>query len=180
MRFILKLTQERLQELLTYNPETGIFTWNINKSSKAQKNSVAGCSDNYGYIIITIDNKPYKAHRLAFLYVSGYTPELYVDHIDRDKANNKWANLREVSPTCNRRNLDTSTRNTSGVIGVCWDKRSAKWKVRIATPLVITIGHFTSLLDAAEARWKAEVKYNFPNCNTTSSAYKYLKDHGII
>lgn len=44
----------------------------------------------------------------------------------------------------------------------------------------VFLGYFKSKLDAAQARWDAEVKYGYPNCNTTSSAYLYLKEHGAL
>ena len=79
------LTQERLKQLLYYNPVTGIFTWRKNRTFTALKNTEAGriASDKYTYYrIIYIDNKPYKAHRLAFLYVNGCFPKDQIDHID--------------------------------------------------------------------------------------------------
>lgn len=176
-----KLTQERLKELLHYDPETGVFIWN--KSGFGfKKDKITNClHKNSGYIVIRVNNKLYKAHRLAFLYMEGYLPENEVDHIDRNRSNNKWNNLREVSRSCNVRNSNVPKNNKSSIKGVYYDNNLKKYRSRIVIKnKSISLGCFISLLDAAKARWQAEVKYNFPNCNTTSSAYNYLKEHGDI
>ena len=176
-----KLTQDRLKELLDYDPETGIFINKTNRGKKIKKGSKTGHLDKDGYWQICIDYKNYRAHRLVFLYMEGYLPENGIDHIDRNKLNNRRNNLREVSQTCNRRNCNIYKANKSGVTGVCWYKRDKKWEVSIRNfGKKIFCGYFENIIDAAKARWEAEVKYNFPNCNTTSSAYNYLKDHGAI
>lgn len=81
------LTQSELKNKLTYNPETGLF---------GRKNKIAGSLRPNGYIQIGINKKLFRAHRLAFLYMTGEWPKSDVDHIDMDRKNNKWANLREA------------------------------------------------------------------------------------
>ena len=170
------LTQNRLKELLHYDPETGIFTWRVSRRG-AKSGSVAGVHDN-GYIRIKIDYELYLAHRLTFLYMEGYFPEYHVDHKNRIRDDNRWSNLRHVSRQCNQRNASIAKDNTSGITGVCWHKNNKKWMSRITIEgNHDNIGSFDSLRDAAKARWDAEVKYGFPNCNTTSSAYQYLQEN---
>ena len=101
----MKIAQERLYEILDYDSETGIFTWKIGRR-KCKKDSIAGSLTGEGYWQIKIDNKLYLSHRLVFLYVDGYLPENKIDHIDRNKLNNRRNNLREVSQTCNTRNCN--------------------------------------------------------------------------
>lgn len=176
----MKLTQDRLKELLDYDPETGVFTWKIRVNNKKIR-TVAGSIDKEGYCIICLDGKKHRSHRLAFLYMEGYLPENCVDHIDRNKNNNKWDNLREVSHTCNMRNRDIQKNNKSGIIGISWNKRDNNWlaSIRISNKSFY-LGYYINLIDAVKARWQAEKKYNFPTCNTTSSAYLFLKNHGAI
>jgi hypothetical protein len=170
------LTQDKLKELLDYNPDTGIFTWK-ERISNIKQGTIAGKYDKNWYVVITINNKKYLAHRLAWLYMEGYFPENQIDHIDRNKSNNKWANLREVSQVCNSRNSKLSKRNKSGIRGVTWDKERKKWQVNIrANKKNITLGRYDSKVDAAKARWQAEKKYNFPTCDSDSSAYRYIKE----
>ena len=119
------LTQNRLKELLHYDPETGIFTWRVSRRG-AKSGSVAGVHDN-GYIRIKIDYELYLAHRLTFLYMEGYFPEYHVDHKNRIRDDNRWSNLRHVSRQCNQRNASIAKDNTSGITGVCWHKNNKKW-----------------------------------------------------
>ena len=175
-----KLTQERLKEVLDYDPSTGVFTWRLGRR-RVKRGSTAGCLKTDGYIQIMIDGKKFLASRLAFLWMEGYFPENDVDHLDRNPANNRWNNLREASRSCNIRNCGKREDNTSGVTGVCWYKAKSKWRSQIRLyGKGIHLGYFKTLFDAAQARWDAEVKYGFPNCNTTSSAYVYLKENGLI
>lgn len=126
------LTQERLKYLLHYGPETGVFTRKITvNNKKGHAGDIAGCFKN-GYIKIRVDNKPYQAHRLAWLYMTGKFPQCQIDHRDLDKANNRWSNLREATYYENGWNTAKTKRNTSGVKGVSWCKRSKKWLAQMA------------------------------------------------
>ena len=82
------ITQARLKELLTYDPETGYFTRNVNVKG-ANAGERAGTITAKGYIAIGIDRKHYLAHRLAFLYMTGEWPKELVDHKDTIKINLK-------------------------------------------------------------------------------------------
>ena len=173
------LTQELLRKYLHYDPDTGIFTW-INKPAKRiEVGSVAGALRPNGYYQIRLFHKIYRSHRLAWFYMEGYFPENDIDHIDRNPANNKWNNLREVSKACNSRNSKVPVNNKTGIKGVSKQKRCKKWRAQISvnnTP--IQLGHFADKIDAAKARWEAEKEYGYPRCNTTSTAYLYIQKHG--
>lgn len=152
------LTQEYLKSILDYNLDTGIFTWKVNKSQRTKAGDVAGWSYN-GYRQIEINNKPYKAHRLAWLYVNGEMPKDLIDHIDNDRSNNKISNLREATYQTNSENYKTPKTNKSGVKNVSWYKSLNKWVVSISTKKIKkTIGYFDDLefaeLVAIEARNK--------------------------
>jgi len=174
------MTQERLRELIFYDPDTGIITWNKGRQG-VRNDGIAGSHHPDGYIKICIDKKIYLSHRLAFLYMEGYMPENQVDHINRIKDDNRWQNLREVSRSCNARNTGICSNNTSGVTGVYWYKALNNWHAQITVPgSKKHLGYFESFDDAVAVRWEAEVEYGYPNCNTTSSAYEYLKEHNLI
>lgn len=169
------LTQERLMEVLRYDPEIGVFTWVCSPQPKVKTGDVAGYVTTVGYRRIEIDYKLYYASRLAWLYVEGYFPEYEMDHINRIRSDDRWCNLRHVSRQCNLRNRNISKNNTSGVTGVFWNKHDKRWVAKIEiTEKLIYLGAFKSKLDAAKARWEAEKKYGYPNCQTTSSAYLFI------
>ena len=84
-----------VNELLTYDPVTGIFTWNKTRNARCRQGQVAGkvCKD--GYRRITINGQSCAAGRLAWLVVHKYDPlEATVDHKDRNRDNNAIENLR--------------------------------------------------------------------------------------
>jgi len=155
------LTQERLKELLHYNPETGIFIWLISKAKWLKAGDIAGCIRSDGYISIRSDGRSYYAHRLAWLYMEGRWPS-EIDHIDHDNTNNKWINLREVSHSENLRNRSMFKNNRSGVIGVCWNDCSNKWKAQIVVDgKTIHLGLFVDKFEAICTRKSAEFKFNY-------------------
>jgi len=173
------ITQERLKEVLDYNPETGLFLWKEMLGSKGVIGDEAGCPDKDGYIRIGVDGRPYKAHRLAILYTDGYLPENTVDHVDRIPWHNWRLNLREASYQCQNRNCGMRTDNTSGIKGVCWSKRDGKWSAEIMVDGKHKgLGNYDSLLDAAFARYAAEQCLGFQDCDLNSSAKQFIDAHG--
>jgi len=116
-------------QVLHYNSETGVFTWVI-PSRGTKAGDVAGCRKNNGYIKICVDQKQYHAHRLAFLYVEGRFPKADIDHVNGDRTDNRWANLRHATRSNNLLNKAKSPRNTSGFKGVSWHKQRQKWAAR--------------------------------------------------
>lgn len=175
------LTQKRLHERLSYNPLTGKFKKVSNYVGPGKPGDIVGTLDKKGYRIIGVDGKIYKAHRLAWLYMTGYFPEYEVDHDNRIKDDNRWKNLKHVTSQCNKRNVPRRSDNTSGITGVSYDHRSEKWRSYITIDSkFIGLGYFTTIEGAVKARWDAEVQYDWSNCSSISLAYKYLKDKGII
>lgn len=94
-------TAERLRELLHYDAETGVFTWLLPPRNHTRlRGQVAGCVAT-GYVMIKIDGRKYKAHRLAWLYSHGALPSKRIDHRDGNPFNNKLINLREATQAQN-------------------------------------------------------------------------------
>lgn len=139
-----------LSSLLSYDPDTGNFTWKVTKSSSATKGSLAGCTDNEGYRVIHIDRKQYKAHRLAYLFHHGYVPDL-VDHINQDKGDNRISNLRAATRSQNAWNRGTGKNSSTGVRNVVYIPSRNKYRVKIKQHgKCHQLGEFTSLEEAAQ------------------------------
>ena len=142
------ITQERLKELLNYNPETGIFTWAVNRSKKILAGIPAGTISD-GYVRIVVDYKAYQAHRLAWLYMTGSFPSLQIDHKDNIKNNNSWNNLRQATNSQNKINSNPSSRNTSGIKGVSYSALTNKWVAQCSVNgKVKRIGGYDNIKDA--------------------------------
>lgn len=160
------ITQERLRELLDYDPETGLFVWlqrdEIAGSDKIWNKKHAGKTAGYlsglGYRPIKIDGHKYLAHRLAWLYVNGRWPAAFIDHINGNRADNRIANLREATQSQNQQNRGLTKHNTSGRKGVSWRRDIRKWSAQIAvSSKQIFLGYFTCP-DAAAAAYEAAAR----------------------
>jgi len=107
------------------------------------------------------------AHRLIWRYKTGKFPKHQIDHIDHNRNNNVFSNLREVSNQDNAKNSSKNKNNTSGTVGVSKGKRG-KWRAHIKVDYkYISLGEHINIEDAIIARKKAEVKY------------KFHKNHGV-
>ncbi len=155
-----ELTAEKLRSILNYESETGIFTWKVSNSNRVKVGAVAGSPNGHGYLCIKVLNRLYRAHRLAWLYVRGEWPKDQLDHINRDRSDNRIDNLREATNKQNLQNRSKSSTNTSGHTGIYWDKRASKWVAKIRhNQKLIHLGYFTDIEDAIAARKAAEKLY---------------------
>lgn len=98
------LTQEYLKQIIKYDPDTGLIYWARYRNWRTPLGKAAGSPDKDGYTKLRINHKAYLAHRLAFLYMTGAWPKNQVDHINLDKGDNRWANLREATAAQNAAN----------------------------------------------------------------------------
>lgn len=162
-----ELTQERLKELIHYNPDTGVLTWK-QSVGRVKSGDVAGWK-NLGYIYMAIDGIHYKAHRIAWFYMKGVWPRSYIDHKDHVRSNNAWNNIREATDLDNQRNRTLSVNNTSGYCGVCFAVNVGKWGAAIGVNgKKITLGYYSDKSEAINVRKAAEKHYGFhPNHGAT-------------
>ena len=173
-----ELTQERLKKLLTYDPNTGVFVCKVNRRRVAKKGDTCGFIRDNGYVVISLNDKEHRAHRLAWLYVYGYFPENGIDHINRNPSDNRIKNLREVSQSCNIRNTGNFSNNTSGVKGVSFVNRENRWVAYIDIYRKRkTLGRYKSFDNAVCSRLAMEQCLGWEGCDSSSPAYKYVQEN---
>lgn len=148
-----ELTESRLKELLHYEPTTGLFRWKQDRGGM-MVGDVAGVVNDNGYIRISIDRKRYYAHRLAFLFMEGQFPPNQVDHINMNRADNGWENLRKASISENMHNREIRSHSRVGVKGVSKNQVGYMARIRIEGR-VIYLGNFRTKEEAGDAYAKA-------------------------
>lgn len=125
------LTVERLKELLTYEPETGVFRWRVTRGRSAKAGDIAGAVARGNYTQIKIDGRCVHSGRLAVLYMTGKYPEHEVDHKNLDRQDDRWENLREATPSQNCGNRSTRSDSLLGVKGVHVCKNRYRAKIQV-------------------------------------------------
>lgn len=126
---------DELRRDLCYSPETGEFVrLATHRQNGYGVGRVVGVRDDQGYLRVWLQGRTYKAHRLAWLHMTGDWPDGSIDHINGDKQDNRWCNLRVVD---HKTNLENQRRarsdNTAGLLGATWHKATGRWRARIIT-----------------------------------------------
>lgn len=153
-------TIERLREVFAYDPDTGILSWKIKPSRRIVLGQpVGGKIRSDGYLHARIDKHVSLSHRIIWAHYYGeWITE--IDHINGNRADNRVVNLRACTRSSNLANMFISSRNTSGIKGVGWDKARAKWFAKIAcNGRHYNLGRFEAKEEAAAAYAKAAVQH---------------------
>lgn len=147
------LNAARLRELLSYEPDTGLFRWRFSrKGRKGVAGSIAGSVAPKGYRYITIDRHRGAAHQFAWLYIYSQWPSFEIDHINGDRDDNRAINLRLATSSMNHENLRSAkSQNLSGgLLGVSRQTNNGDRRYRARIHVAgkeILLGRF----DTAEA-----------------------------
>ncbi|MCM2503901.1 HNH endonuclease [Aureimonas altamirensis] len=152
------LTQERLFQELFYDELSGEFWWN-KPAPRRDISKPAGHYDDRGYVRITIDGTKHYGHRLAVLYMTGSMPAEHVDHINHDKGDNSWTNLRLATPAQNQWNQGSKATNTSGYKGVRAKGNRYDARIRVNGKRY-ELGRYDTAEEAAAAYEAAASKYH--------------------
>ena len=153
------LSAETLRQIVHYDSGTGVFT----RLLGTRKGQIAGTSSDTGgkskRRLVWVQGKQYKAHRLAWLYMTGAWPDDEIDHIDGDSLNNRWENLRVATHQENRSNNRAYRNNRLGVRGV-QQRSNGRYRAYIApSGRMKSLGDFATLEEAKATRQAAERKY---------------------
>jgi hypothetical protein len=144
------LTLQHLKEQLSYDPETGVFT-RLKTHKKSLISKEAGSVNSIGYRQISLHNYQFYAHRLAFFYMTGTWPKQQIDHINGNRLDNRWENLREVSNMENAQN-----RKGKGACLTPWG-----WCTQITTNYEKKhLGYFATAEEANAVYLEAKNKYH--------------------
>lgn len=158
---------EELRRVLAYERDTGHIRWRIRRQCHGgmlYPGDIAG-SPKDGYIQIVYTDPDgvrhqFRAHRLAWLLETGKKPPKELDHEDRNRANNRWGNLREATRSQNNLNAKRRKHNISGKTGVSWVERDQIWMARLTlNKRIIELGRFDHVHDAIASRRAAELQY---------------------
>ena len=164
-----------LKQCFDYNPSSGYLEWRNRPTDHFEseaycrrwntKNAGKPVGTSKGrYPQVNFTGEKFYVHRLVWKLKTGQEPKV-IDHIDGDVRNNRWSNLRSVSAQESSRNLPTTSKSTSGVVGIHHLKSNGRWLAHIKiSGKVIRLGEFLDKQDAIAARKAAEKQYGFhPN-----------------
>lgn len=116
--------------VLRYDPENGILYWTGAQASYLA-GQPAGSVNKLGYVMIKTGGRSLAAHRLAWLFHYGLWPEVDIDHVDRNRSNNRICNLRLTSMLQNQMNSAPRRHNTHGWKGITFQPRHKAWLAQI-------------------------------------------------
>ena len=161
-------TADYLRKRLRYDPDTGDFFWrdciSMPSSWRTRRTGKPAFTSREakGYLVGKIDGVTFKANRIAWAIFHGEEPKEQIDHINGIRTDNRICNLRVVSNQENCRNKSISVKNTSGVCGVVWSKKTQKWVAQIGVSgRYFNLGYFPTIEEAAAARAKAAAENGY-------------------
>jgi hypothetical protein len=149
------LTADELRQRLDYDPKSGLFWWKERPGNNWWNSTFAGGPAGWlsgrGYIYINVHRRSYRAHRLAWLWMTGEWPTEEIDHIDGDPLNNTWKNLRQATRNENSRNRHVQANNiTTGIRGITYSSRRSQWIVRVMADKHSHFGGWFNDLESAK------------------------------
>lgn len=148
-----------LNRLLSYNPDTGIVSWKTHKVA-AWVGKPVGCDIDRGYARFRINRKWQRVHRIAWALMRQEWPDHMVDHINGDRSDNRWSNLRASDPFLNQQNrIKAETGSRTGVLGVKPYKGRFCATIRVNNRS-IWLGSYKSVEEASMAYLAAKRKYH--------------------
>lgn len=155
------ITAEDAREFFSYDPATGELRWRRAPAPNRPRlaGQIVGHIHQNGYHRLTWRLHVFLAHRIIWLLQTGTWPTLSIDHINGDRSDNRWSNLRLATAAQNCQNRKISSRNKTGVTGV-HQLKTGKWKAHIAiNNRFMYLGQFDTKEEAAITRRAAELLF---------------------
>ena len=149
-------------EIFDYNSETGMLRWKIRPCRHVRPGGIAGCNNGDGYLRVQYRGKLHLVHRVICEMIHGSIPPgMQVDHINRIRTDNRIVNFRLATSSENHRNRSLHSNNTSGFVGVTWDKTTGKWLAYLKVSNKFrNLGRFTNKSAAIAARLAGEALHH--------------------
>lgn len=152
-------TRAQAQKAYRYDPASGDLLWNLPPHFK-RAGKKAGWRSRQGYMRANLGGRGCAVHDIIWLLVTGSWPDRDIDHIDRNRSNNRFANLRLATRSQNNANSKVRADNTSGAKGVYWSPSRNRWFAKIVVDgRQICLGYFKAKADACDARRAGAVEY---------------------
>ena len=144
---------DRLHELFSIDPNTGVMFRKCPTKGGVKAGQVAGWKRASGHLCVMVDHVTYPAHRIAYVLYHGDCPcEFEIDHINGVRNDNRLCNLRLVTRKQNMENKTAARTNKTGYKGVSFDKHSKKWKASIShNHKQINLGRYETAKEAGAA-----------------------------
>lgn len=154
-----KITGHLLEMFYSYDPDTGFFTRKLSTNPRSFVGGVASAINADGYVILPLMGVRLRAHRAAWAWVTGQWPMEDIDHINGDRSDNRFANLREATRSQNLQNSGMRASNKTGYKGVhyCHERRKFVAQIVIDGKRV-GLGRYQTVEEAAAVRLAAEKK----------------------
>ncbi len=150
------ITQKYLKEILIYDKETGDFFWRKKMGKMLPLTKAGTVNVVHKYVCIGINGKKYRAHRLAWIYETGEHPKQEIDHINGIRWDNRFCNLRDVSPGQNQQNRTKANRNNSQKLLGAYRQNNKFISVICVNRKQIYLGVFNTPIDAHNAYLEAK------------------------
>lgn len=149
------ITHAQLLEIFYYDPDTGIFTWKVKPNNLVEAGTSAGTNLKGDYARINIKRKSYPRSRLAWFYITGKWPQGLIDHINRDRRDDRFCNLREASVSQNNANSKPRRTSSTGFKGVRASSSGRRYYAQIKA---FGKAEYLGAFDTAEAAHAAYMK----------------------
>ena len=165
VKFESEVNPEVLVNLISYDHETGELTWRVNKNynnswnTKHSGKPALSCKQKDGYLVGNLMKVRVYSHRVAWALYYGRWPSDEIDHINRDRSDNRIENLREANRSENTSNKSKKSGTYSSLKGVTWHSRDKHWMAQIMKGRVkIYLGRFDNEEEAHDAYVRASIR----------------------